>query len=534
MATWFAQNSSVNIDSAGQWNSVAGGGGTVLTWASLGAADILVANGKTAITINVSFTCATITTTATGGTAGGGFLLAAGVTVTSHVVAGTTTCLTRSASGAESFVVGNVTGGAGSTASGVANSSSGTVTITGNVTGGSASDLAVGVNNGSTGTVTITGNVTGGSGNVSVGVNNGSTGTVTITGNVTGGSTNCTGVSNGSTGTVSITGNVTGGSGVTAYGVQCSSTGTVSITGDITAGGSNGCVGVYSVQNASCLLIGATQTANSHGTPAVLSLKPLIHASATLQHTYRVNNAGVSGVARSLYTGGVNLGQPVVANVRSGTVYGAASEYTGTLAVPSPTLVAIGVSTDNTVGSYAPTGGLDAAGVRTAIGLASANLDTQLSGIQSDTNDIQTRLPAALDGGKMTAVLDSAAILAVADQVWDEATSGHTTAGTYGGRIVRATNSNTEVQITGSHHIAADIHELQSGVITAGDFAANSLTASALATDAVTEIQSGLATSAALVTLRGADNDTLKTLSDQIDTVSADVSSIASVSREAF
>ena len=102
--------------------------------------------------------------------------------------------------------------------------------------------------------------------------------------------------------------------------------------------------------------------------------------------------------------------------------------------------------------------------------------------------------------GVPTAVLDSAAILAVADQVWDEAMSGHTTAGTYGGRIVRATNSNTEVQITGSNHIAADIHNLQSGVISAGDFAANSITASALAADAVTEIQSGLATAAALAT----------------------------------
>lgn len=35
---------------------------------------------------------------------------------------------------------------------------------------------------------------------------------------------------------------------------------------------------------------------------------------------------------------------------------------------------------------------LDAAGVRSAVGLASANLDTQLSGIQSDTNDLQTVL----------------------------------------------------------------------------------------------------------------------------------------------
>lgn len=35
----------------------------------------------------------------------------------------------------------------------------------------------------------------------------------------------------------------------------------------------------------------------------------------------------------------------------------------------------------------------------------------------------------------------------------------------------------------------------------------------------VTAVQSGLATSASITTLRGADNDTLKTLSDQIDTI---------------
>ncbi len=43
-------------------------------------------------------------------------------------------------------------------------------------------------------------------------------------------------------------------------------------------------------------------------------------------------------------------------------------------------------------------GGLTQADVRQAVGLATANLDTQLGGIQSDTNDIQTRLPTALDG----------------------------------------------------------------------------------------------------------------------------------------
>ena len=95
--------------------------------------------------------------------------------------------------------------------------------------------------------------------------------------------------------------------------------------------------------------------------------------------------------------------------------------------------------------------------------------------------------------------LASDAVAEIADGIWDEVTSGHTSAGTYGGRIVRATNSNTEVQITGSHHVAADVHDFQAGVITAGDFAANSITASALAADAVTEIQSGLATAANLL-----------------------------------
>jgi hypothetical protein len=134
------------------------------------------------------------------------------------------------------------------------------------------------------------------------------------------------------------------------------------------------------------------------------------------------------------------------------------------------------------------------------IDAAISSRSTYAGGDTSGVTTLLTRIGSTITitGGAVAAVLDSAAILAVADQVWDEATSGHTTAGTYGGRIVRATNSNTEVQITGSNHIAADVHEFQTGVITAGDFAANAITASALATDAVTEIQSGLATAAAL------------------------------------
>ena len=147
---------------------------------------------------------------------------------------------------------------------------------------------------------------------------------------------------------------------------------------------------------------------------------------------------------------------------------------------------------------------------KTGYSLSSGGLAAVTTWTVGITGNITGNLSGSVGSVTGAVTLDSAAIFAVADQVWDEATSGHTTAGTYGGRIVRATNSNTEVQITGANHIAADVHEFQTGVITAADFAADAITASALATDAVTEIQSGLATSAALAAA--------KTILDKVDT----------------
>ena len=44
---------------------------------------------------------------------------------------------------------------------------------------------------------------------------------------------------------------------------------------------------------------------------------------------------------------------------------------------------------------------LDAAGTRTALGMATANLDTQIAALQADTDNLQTRVPAALVSGRM-------------------------------------------------------------------------------------------------------------------------------------
>jgi hypothetical protein len=82
-------------------------------------------------------------------------------------------------------------------------------------------------------------------------------------------------------------------------------------------------------------------------------------------------------------------------------------------------------------------------GLATAAALATVQSD--VTTILADTNDIQARLPAALVGGRMDAsvgamasnVLTAAATAAdfgaeIADAVWDEVTSGHSTAGTAG------------------------------------------------------------------------------------------------------
>ena len=90
-------------------------------------------------------------------------------------------------------------------------------------------------------------------------------------------------------------------------------------------------------------------------------------------------------------------------------------------------------------------------------------------------------------------------------EVLDVVFANHNTAGTLGyiiGGVLIAANFNQRtVAVTGSNHVAADIHELQAGVIQSTHFAAGAIDANALAASAVAEIQSGLATAANQVVL---------------------------------
>jgi hypothetical protein len=183
---------------------------------------------------------------------------------------------------------------------------------------------------------------------------------------------------------------------------------------------------------------------------------------------------------------------------------------------------------------------------------------------------------AILLGDRTTTELDSAATAALVDLIWDEPLTGatHNVATSSGKRLRQSTafqqidstvidaSATTTTFVTGLTSAVDDFFNDSMLVFTDGALAGQvraiydyigatktiileealtsapvngvAFTIVSLHIHPVSQIQSGLATAASIVTLRGADSDTLKTLSDQIDTVSTNVSSIASVSREAF
>ena len=398
-----------------------------------GAADEARASTTHVITITADVTCTEISNAGTGT-----YVLNSGVTLTANVTnksLSTSTLLTFSAATpASGSIIGNCTGGsvvntvaAANTSSGTLNitgnclatiqfcygannSSTGTLNITGNCTGGGLSQQAHGASNNSTGTLNITGNCTGGtspSGSGSFGAFNGSTGTLSITGNCTGGSgASCAGVSNASSGTLSIVGSATGGSIASAAGANNASTGQLNITGTATGGtagigATNASSGTLNATRAkgngygpgSAGLTAAVGVANS--ALGVVSVEELEYGTLGMSPT---SGAGIrlkkltSNVAIFNYANTVGSktlvdatqGQmPAITDVRFGTSY-ASGALTGVAYIPAAASVAFGVPTDNTTG----TATLTAADVRAAIGLATANLDAQLSTISTKASEV--------------------------------------------------------------------------------------------------------------------------------------------------
>jgi hypothetical protein len=164
------------------------------------------------------------------------------------------------------------------------------------------------------------------------------------------------------------------------------------------------------------------------------------------------------------------------------------------------------------VATLITTVGVSGAGLTALATQASVNtiddfLDTEIAAILADTNELQTDWA---NGGRLDLILDAASAptaAAVADAVWDEALSGHTTAGTAGLALATASSGGVDPSVLAD----AIWDEALSGHATAG-------TTGKKLTDLANADLSGVATSAALATVAGYIDTEVASILAAVDT----------------
>lgn len=349
-----------NWSNAANWN-----GGTKPV-----AGDDVYADGRSVV-IDESVTVATIRNTQrSGGTAGGSFTPNNGITITADVYAHNSTCINMSAGQIVNFI-GIAYGGSNNTGWGFNVSASGTtLNVIGNIVGGSVNGGS-GVNVLTNGNLNVVGNCIGGT--VGAGVQVGGIGgSVTITGNCIGGASGtAAGLLNNVLMTIDVIGNSIAGIG--GPGISNTSNGTVRCKRIIGNGWGNGSVGLNNFAGAVNAQTGIIEAEEiEYGD---LGNSP---TSGPIQFKDVTSNKCIvyrPSMSKKTLVDPSTVGDyPTNANVRLGTQFNFGNN-TGTLAVPNPNQVAVGVATDNTVGTAVIT----AASLRSELGLASANLDTQLA-----------------------------------------------------------------------------------------------------------------------------------------------------------
>lgn len=364
-------------------------------------------------------------------------------------------------------------------------SSSGTLNIVGSVTGGTFG-FCVGISASGSGTLNLTGAVTGGSSSNSAGVMVTGGATVNVTGTVTGGAgANSQGINiTAASATVLATGSVIGGAGASASaGIINSSSSTLTVNGSC-----------QSSTSAPAIALGAINQITRLSGPFLLgasgNINPVQAASwrwaPTLIPAYFEVVQSNGSTKRLLYSAD-NMpsgGYPIAANVRQPTVYGPSNEFTGTLAVPLPSSVALGVPTDNAVGTAI----LTAAAVQSA--LTAQGLTTTRA---NNLDNIATAAPAATD---------------VASAVWAFMTRTLTSGGGGGGSAPTATDvaaavwSYTARTLTGGIPTAAEVATAVWAFVTRTLTSGSAPTAATVATAVRTELAAELGRVDAAVSTR--------------------------------
>lgn len=320
----------------------------------------------------------------------------------------------------------SVRSGSQSTAYGISNSGTGTLLLDATVYGGSTS-VAHGIYNTSTAplAIIVNMNIYGGSFAGSHGIYNDSASGAILTGSVScgvygGSATNCVGISNNSTGEVNVSSlvGIVGGSAAGAYGVQNSGAGRV--RGSRIMGGSNAtaygvvnngtgiliCNGAFSSSSAPAIGPGSNQQvtlisgpleSDTTGVNPCVALRAFFDNTNTNSISLRLPSSNQDGSTSGTITlyppTAYTSSYPSTADVRKGITFGAGGALVGTCYVPAAASVAIGVPIDNTIGTAAIT----AATIRSALGLASNNLDAQLNAIPKTAAPTVQEIRAEMD-----------------------------------------------------------------------------------------------------------------------------------------
>lgn len=153
---------------------------------------------------------------------------------------------------------------------------------------------------------------------------------------------------------VNVTGALTGNARAPAIGTNASTNMTITVIGQMNAGSAYPAVSIINYTNNRLILSGPF-VSNRNGTMPFHA--PNVIWIGAPSGTYLSIATNDLLATRTLYTADYTsaLHMPAIADVRSGTVYGPASELTGTCAVPPAGSVALGVPVDATTGTAALT-----------------------------------------------------------------------------------------------------------------------------------------------------------------------------------
>lgn len=336
-----------------------------------------VSSNNFTVTVDVNATVANVTNgTIYGATAGGGFVLNNGITLTSNLLQATGTLISLLGTNSAS-IVGNISSSGTTTQhqSCVVVNTSGTLSVNGNVTGNNFTQTTGWGNHGITvtaGTLIVSGNVIGpaggnGSAAPSYAIYSTTASAITITnGNVSSSASGALGSGIGiyltGAANLNVTGNVSG-SNVNAgsYGIYSgSASATISVRGDITA--ANGVPAILCQGNANTTFSGNLIFSQNGTVPVSCSQYRISPAPTASKTRYAASG---SGTYLDMFTAdNTGLG-PATTDVRSGISYGGG--LVGTCAVPAAGSVALGVPVGSGTGTALLTGSAVASAVWDAL-----------------------------------------------------------------------------------------------------------------------------------------------------------------------